>query len=120
MLAVVKAPHIELSISGNGAAEALAWLSRKFKVELLSEIDDADSLPVKETPFWKEMEKNRVGNMLAGARVKAGMTQKQLAESIGVKQNMISDYETGRRILSKSMARKFAEILDISPSRFGK
>ena len=31
----------------------------------------------------KEMERNRIGNLLAGARLKAGLTQAQLAERVG-------------------------------------
>lgn len=50
-------------------------------------------VPVEETEFWQEMEKNRVGKLLAGARLKAGLTQAQVAERVGVRQNMISDYE---------------------------
>jgi transcriptional regulator with XRE-family HTH domain len=43
------------------------------------------------------MEKNRVGNLLAGARLKTRMTQTQLADKLGIRQNMVSDYERARR-----------------------
>ena len=76
-----------------------------------------ESIPVEETDFWREMNANRVGNLLNAARLKQGMTQKQLAEKSRIKQNMISDYEKGRRRLTKQMASKFAEILKISPAR---
>jgi transcriptional regulator with XRE-family HTH domain len=46
-----------------------------------------------------------------------GLTQKQLAEKADIKQNMISDYEKGRRRLTKQMAAKFAVILEIKPAR---
>jgi len=52
------------------------------------------------------MEKNRIGNLLAGARLKAGLTQTQLAEKLGIRQNMVSDYEHGRRIYSDAMAKR--------------
>ena len=115
MLAVVKKPHIELSLNGKGAGEVLAWLARKFDVSVLS--SEHESIPVEETDFWREMNANRVGNLLNAARLKQGMTQKQLAEKSRIKQNMIRDYEKGRRRLTKQMASKFAEILKISPAR---
>lgn len=115
MLVVVKKPRIELSLNGEGAGEALAWLSKKFQVTVIS--PDEDSLPIEETDFWKEMQANRIGNLLAAARLKMGITQKQLAEKSGVRQNMISDYEKGRRRLTKQMAVKFAGVLKITPAR---
>jgi ribosome-binding protein aMBF1 (putative translation factor) len=115
MLAVVKTPHIEMSITGAGAKKAIAWLSRKFEVKIIS-ADNADSVNIEDTDFWKDMERNKVGNHLAGARIKAGLTQKQLAEKIAIKQTMISDYETGRRRLTQNMAHRLAEVLNIRPS----
>ena len=41
------------------------------------------------------------------------MTQAQLAEKLGIRQNMISDYERGKRRLSPSMAKRIAKILKI-------
>ena len=118
MLAVVKKPHIEISLNGEGMEEALAWLAKKFDIAVLSnESDENESISVEETDFWREMNANRVGNLLAAARLKRGLTQKQLAEKSGIKQNMISDYEKGRRRLTKQMAMKFTEILEISPDR---
>jgi ribosome-binding protein aMBF1 (putative translation factor) len=82
----------------------------------LDVIEDESAL-VEETDFWREMNSNRVGNLLAGARLKNRLTQKQLAEKAGLKQNMVSDYEKGRRRLTKQMAAKFAEIPGISSDR---
>jgi len=69
------------------------------------------------TNFWKEMQSNKIGNLLAGARLKAGLTQAQLAEKLDVRQNMISDYERGRRRLSLSMAKRIAKILNLRVDR---
>jgi ribosome-binding protein aMBF1 (putative translation factor) len=75
--------------------------------------DVVRSIPVEETEFWKEMDKNCIGNLLAGARLKAGLTQAQLAKKLGIRQNMISDYERGRRGLSPGMATRFSDVLHI-------
>jgi hypothetical protein len=64
----------------------------------------SDSIPVKETDFWKEMQTNRIGNLLQGARLKAGIAQAEFAEKLDVRQN-ISDYERGNRRISDQWLR---------------
>ncbi len=115
MLALVKKPHIELSIQGDRAEELVAWIRKKYEVSVLSE-DGGDSIPVEETQFWKQMDRNHIGNLLAGARLKAGLTQGQLARKLGIRQNMVSDYERGRRSLSPAMAARFTAVLHLKES----
>ena len=117
MLALVKKPHIELSIQGDRVEELVAWIRKKYELSVLSTEDVEGSMPVEETEFWKEMDKNRVGNLLAGARLKAGLTQGQLAKKLGIRQNMVSDYERGRRGLWPGMAARFSAVLQIKESQ---
>ncbi|MBC8440376.1 MAG: helix-turn-helix transcriptional regulator [Deltaproteobacteria bacterium] len=63
------------------------------------------------------MQSNRIGNLLSGARLRANLSQTQLAEKLGIRQNMISDYERGKRRLSPSMANRIAKILFIKVER---
>jgi transcriptional regulator with XRE-family HTH domain len=49
-----------------------------------------------------------------GARFKAELTQKQLAEKLGVLPHHISEMEHGKRPISKKMAHKLAEVLDVN------
>ena len=116
MLAVVKKPRIEISLQGENIEELLEWIRKKFEVSILTS-ESSDSVPIEETDFWKEMQSNRVGNLLAGARLKAGVTQVQLAKKLGIRQNMISDYERGKRRLSPIMAERLAKILNIKVDR---
>jgi ribosome-binding protein aMBF1 (putative translation factor) len=116
MLALVKKPHIELSIQGERVEELVAWIRKKYELSVLSADDGEDSIPVEQTEFWKQMDRNRVGNLLAGARLKAGLTQGQLAKKLGIRQNMVSDYERGRRSLSPAMAARFSAVLHIKKS----
>ena len=113
-MALVEKPHIELSIHGEHVDELLAWIRKKYDVTILVEDQTAEFLPVESTEFWKEMEKNRVGNLLAGARLKAGLTQAELAKQLGIRQNMVSDYERGRRTYSDAMAMRLAEALEVN------
>jgi len=116
MLAVVKKPHIEIALSGDNPSELLNWIRQKFEVNILTPWRET-SVPVEETEFWREMNANRAGNLLAGARLKAELTQTGLAEKAGIRQNMVSEYENGKRPLTKAMARRFAEVLGIDPGR---
>jgi ribosome-binding protein aMBF1 (putative translation factor) len=113
MLALVKKPHIELSIHGEHVDELLAWIKKKYEVAVLVDEKKDDFLPIESTEFWKEMEKNRVGNLLAAARLKAGLTQARLAKKLGIRQNMVSDFERGRRTYSDAMAGRLSKALKV-------
>jgi len=118
MLAFVKKSHIELSIHGERVEELLAWIRKKYDVAVLSADGSEDSIPAEETEFWNEMEKNRIGNLIAGTRLKAGFAQTDLARKLGIRQNMVSDYERGRRNLSEVMAKRFSKVLNVREERF--
>jgi ribosome-binding protein aMBF1 (putative translation factor) len=105
-----------MSIHGEHTEELVDWIREKFEVSILSS-DQKDSISIEETDFWQEMQSNRIGNLLAGARLKAGFTQAQLAKKLDVRQNMISDYERGKRRLSPAMGKKIAKILNIGSDR---
>lgn len=113
MLALVKKPHIELSIHGEHVDELLAWIQKKYDLAVLADEPDDELVSIESTDFWKEMEKNRIGNLLAGARLKAGLTQAQLASKLGIRQNMVSDYERGRRTYSDAMAIRLSAVLKV-------
>ena len=116
MLALVKKPRIEISLQGEQVNELIDWISKKYEVNILS-FDDSESIAIEETDFWKEMQSNRIGNLLSAARLKAKLSQSQLASKLRVRQNMISDYERGKRRLSPAMAKRIAEILNINVER---
>ena len=117
MLALVKKPHIELSLHGENVSELVDWIRKKYDVAVLAEEPEEEFVPIESTEYWKEMEKNRVGNLLAGARLKAGLTQAQLADKLGIRQNMVSDYERGRRTYSDAMARRLSKTLKVKEER---
>lgn len=113
MLALVKKPHIELSIHGEHVDELLTWIRKKYDLTVLASEPDDERVSIESTDYWKEMEKNRIGNLLAGARLKAGLTQAQLAGELGIRQNMVSDYENGRRMYSDAMAKRLSTVLKV-------
>jgi DNA-binding transcriptional regulator YiaG len=113
MLALVKRPPIELSLHGEHAEELLAWIKNRYEVAVLADGPDDELVPIESTEYWKQMERNRIGNLLAGSRLKAGLTQAQLADRMGIRQNMVSDYERGRRTYSDAMAARFSKVLQV-------
>ena len=63
-------------------------------------------------------EVSRGGKMLRALRLRAGMTQKALADAIGLPQSHISEFEKDRRAIPYKHAQKLAELLHSIPSHF--
>jgi addiction module HigA family antidote len=57
-------------------------------------------------------------DVLHGARLTFKLTQAELAEKLGIKQNHVSDMETGKRPISRKMAVKLGKIFNTSPRAF--
>lgn len=53
-----------------------------------------------------------MGIKIKEMRIKRGLTQKQLAELLGVKQQNVSDWERGERSPSVKNLKKLSEILN--------
>ncbi|MBN8532126.1 MAG: helix-turn-helix transcriptional regulator [Alphaproteobacteria bacterium] len=53
----------------------------------------------------------RPAAMLRGLRYRENLTQKALADTLGIRQHHLSEMETGKRPIGKEMARKLAKIL---------
>ena len=83
-------------------------------------IDALMSLGFSETPGsipWRDAfsdlsDDALVGHILSGARHKAGLSQKQLADMTGVHQRHISEMENCRRTIGMKNAELFAKALD--------
>jgi ribosome-binding protein aMBF1 (putative translation factor) len=66
---------------------------------------------------WEEVAKERIEKfgkpalLLRGARRKAELTQKQLADKVGIDQSNLSAMECGKRPIGKEMAKKLAKAL---------
>jgi DNA-binding transcriptional regulator YiaG len=63
-------------------------------------------------------EEERRGRMLRGLRLRAEMTQKELAAAIGVPQSHVSEYEKNKRAIPRGKARALAKILKTVPTNF--
>jgi len=54
------------------------------------------------------------GSRLRGLRTREGITQKQMAEQLGLRQHHISEMEKGTRPISLDMAKRISKTFDIS------
>lgn len=59
----------------------------------------------------------RVGERLAAARKRAGMTQRELAAKLGKPQSFVSSYENGQRRVDLLEFEKIAGALGATPGR---
>jgi plasmid maintenance system antidote protein VapI len=75
-------------------------------------VDTSDSIPWREAyPEYKD--EDLPGVCLRGSRYKEGMTQKQLANMIGIPQRHISEMENGKRPIGREMAKRLGKALNI-------
>ena len=109
MLELTKEHPIKISFTGPSGNRQKAIKALKK----LGYVESAESVPWKEA-FPDMVDENLPGISLKGARVKEGITQKQLAEMTGVKQHHISEMENHKRSIGKKVAKKFAEVLNVS------
>lgn len=59
------------------------------------------------------MDKEKTGILIKEMRIKKGMTQKQLADTVGVSNKAVSRWETGNSFPDVALLDKLAEALDI-------
>jgi ribosome-binding protein aMBF1 (putative translation factor) len=99
-------------IPDKSIAELVIFI-KKLQAGTLSE-DERDSIPADEV-FAELYEKHgKVGATLRGLRFREHLTQKVLAEKLGIKQGHVSEMEWGRRPIGKKMAHKLAKLFNIS------
>ena len=90
--------------------ELVAALVSKLGGQVLLEDDEVLVPPMPEA--------ERPGRMLKGLRLRAEMTQKELAEAIGVPQSHISEYEQNKRRVPLGKTKELAKLLKSVPSNF--
>lgn len=122
MQAVVKTPHIEISIKGAEIPPKLIKvLDEEYGRELNLVTDEGDELVnVFETQWYKGIKgKMTSGKYLRIYRENKGLTQIQLGKALGgVPRQHISNMENGHRAISLKMARKLSTFLGAPIERF--
>lgn len=75
--------------------------------------DNGESISVPPMP-----EKERIGRMLKGLRMRENITQKELAKAISVPQGHISEYEANKRPIPAAKVALLAEVLNTVEEHF--
>ena len=103
----------------------LAILSNKkwtvnMKENLRSIEDSADDcINLHDSDIYKEAVSEQTPSYnLKFYRKLNGLTQKELADELGIAKQYVSNMETGERSISRQMAKNLAEIFKVSPARF--
>ena len=121
MQAVVKTPRIELQIQGDIPPKLISVLEEEFGDDLrLQEEQDDEIANVFETEWYRQLKLSMTpSDNLKIYRDNRGWTQAQLGEKLGgLPRQHISNMERGLRPISKNMAKRLAQIFEVSPSKF--
>ena len=102
MLVIVKTPYIRIE-GAEVPKRLITFLESEF--DTVEEVHEEAAL----TP----------GAVLRSQRVQRGWSQAELGRKLGgVRIQRISDIETGRRQISRSLAKKLAEVFGVSTDNF--
>ena len=119
MLAVVKTPHTNVRIEGDISSLLLEVLKKEYGKNLHLKQDSEESMDYFDSDFSKKMEKiSGPADCIHTYRENKGFTQDELGEKVGVSKNYVSDWENGRRKVSKDKAKLLGRLFGISPAHF--
>lgn len=82
-------------------------------------LNDLGFVETSDTVTWEEVfpeyEEHEIpGVIIAGARGREGLTQKELSQITGIPQGNISDMERGKRKIGVTIAKKLGKALNVS------
>ena len=102
--------HAKMTIP-NDSLELIVELVKKLGGKVESDfISESKSKPMPEV--------ERGGKMLKALRYRAGLTQNEIAEHLGVPQSHISEFERDKRGIPYKHAQKLAALMRTFPSHF--
>lgn len=89
------------------------------ELKLWTMIEDEQLMNISTTDWFKDIEKKmKPKDYIKHLREAHGLTQKRLGEKINTTAAHVSDYETGQRSISKSVAKQLGKIFKTSPAIF--
>ena len=113
MQVVERNHHIDITVA-SGADVLLPYLRKRWPDLTVVGDDDDELEEATESDVYKQIKasmKNTPDERLMLNRLRAGMTQKQLAEKCGIRRENISLMERGKRPIGLSVAKKLAKAL---------
>lgn len=118
MLAVVKTPHIKLRIEGQIPLALLHCLRDEFGPSLKVQPEE-ELVELRTTDWYADIKaKTKPGDVMRIYRENHKWSQAELGRRLGgVTRHRVSDWECGRRMLSKGVAKKLAKLLGVPVER---
>lgn len=89
--------------------DTIGLLQSKDDPQMMKKAHDPDSIEARTA--------GRTGELIRQYRTAAGMTQKQLADIIGSTQQVIAEYETGKKEMSIGRLVRIAAALNVNPCK---
>ena len=118
MQVVVKKPHIRME--GEISADLIQFLKEKYgDVEIIKN-EDEELVEITKSDWYRNIrERISPGDNMAIYRKLHGLSQEALGKRLGnfTRQN-ISNMERGHRPISKAVAKRMAELFDVSVEKF--
>ena len=112
----MKRPHTETVIIGQERFQVPRQTAKAVLVLLKSAAEKpTDTMLAEESEIIRKLDNkySQAGACLQGARVKEGLSQVELAKTLGISQTNLSKMELGKRAIGKKMAQRIAKILNV-------
>ena len=118
MLVVEKMRHINVNVTGEGAAKVAALLKEQLPDAILSE-DGDEAVEWKTTDLAREIKASKTpGKLVRAYRARAGLSLVELATRVGTRYTNLSAIENDRRPIGLVMARKLGVALGVDYRKF--
>lgn len=116
----VKTHHIKIDIVGDIPESILKAVKKEFGKNAEITNDDNEFVVADETEWYKEtMENMTPSRAMKAYRMSRGMTQIELGKKLGgIPRQHISNMEKGIRKINVELAKKLAELFDVSVEKF--
>jgi DNA-binding XRE family transcriptional regulator len=119
MSAVVKVrPMLRIEFRKATPKHVLRDIYRRYSRYIL-QADENEMVEWKKTALHKEISAEITpADYLCNLRTAAGWSLREIGDKIGVSAQRIYDFESGRRGISKDIAKQFGKLFNISPAVF--
>jgi len=112
MLAVVNQPRIEIRAK-KIPAKLMNFIRLEYPNVIVKKDDVSDDVDFTESDWFKEIRASMTpGENLKLLREERLFSKKELSERSGISVSRLASYELGRIKISRSVAKKLAEVLD--------
>lgn len=108
--------NLNIKIEISDSKEKLFSVPKSYVKRILALISEYE---VDESRNWKNVFSDEIKSIgegamaLKGCRAKENMTQKRLADLLGVSQSFVAKLENGKKEINKEMAKKLEKIFNI-------